>query len=112
MLPLGPSRTALPSAASRTVQFAIPLTSMPGFISVEVCFGATFAFVSGVGGTAGGATGFVGDGAGSCVTGLATGLATGFGGGEVGVGCTRVGVTTGGMATGVVAAAARCSTRS
>src|SRR5215204_196492 len=99
MVPLGPSKTAFPSIASRTVQFAIPLTSIPGFISVEVCLGATFAFVSG---GAGGATGFVGDGAVGCGTGLATGLATAFGGsevgvGEVGVGCTTVGVTTGGM---------------
>src|SRR5829696_2860302 len=101
MVPLGPSRTALPSAASRTVQFAIPLTSMPGFISVEVCFGATFAFVSGVGGTAGGATGFVGDGARSCVTGLATGLAR-----AAVVGCTTAGVTTGGLTAGADVAAA------
>src|SRR5215203_3041018 len=98
MVPLGPSRTALPSAASRTVQFAIPLTSMPGFISVEVCFGATFAFVSGAGGTAGVATGFVGDGAGSCVTGLATGLAIGLGDGGAVVACTTGGVTAGAVA--------------
>src|SRR3954468_5249481 len=76
MVPLGPSKTALPSNASRTVQFAIPLTSIPGFISVEVCLGATFAFASGAGGVAG----------------FAMGCATGFAGGAV-VGCTTRGVT-------------------
>jgi hypothetical protein len=96
MVPLGPSRTALPSAASRTVQFAIPLTSMPGFISVEVCLGATFAFVSGVAGGAGVATGFVGGGAGRCVTGLAIGFA-----GDGVVGCK-----TGWVTPGTVTAAA------
>src|SRR4051812_8773366 len=88
MLPLGPSKTALPSNASRTVQFAIPLTSIPGFISVEVCLGATFAFASGAGGVAGFATGLVGDGAAGCWRGFATGLAIGLGDGAAVVACT------------------------
>src|SRR4051812_7095184 len=94
MLPLGPCRMALPSKASRTVQFAIPLTSIPSFISREVCFGAAFAFASGSGGLAGFATGLVGDGAAGCWRGFATGLAIGLGDGAAVVACTTSGLTT------------------